>query len=248
LSIATLLTSFLPFSIPFTQAPQSEDDAPIPSHSPLPNKPELLGLFSPLEITSSTSPPSKPSNSKSPIIQLHTITLTSPNALLNAKLGLTISSSAEEANAPTVSNLNIQDLSLWAKHEIGPSIEAYAKTGDIGSVGYSLARYWEISLKRAYCWSKLCRQYPHLIRDIDHVASKDTKQKGKRKRGATRENYAQDEIRRHLGRSYLTFKDGHAELRISWAISLDWSGEIESRISSKTSFPMICMFYKTHNV
>jgi hypothetical protein len=239
LSISTLLTSFLPFSIPISQTTPVGDKTPVPSHAPLPNKPELLGLFSPLEISCSISPPSKPSNASSPIIQLHTISLSSPNGLLNARLGLTITSTAEEISTPTVSNLHIQHISLWAKREIGSSLETRAKTGDIASIGYSLGRYWEISLKRAQCWAKLCQQFPQLIRDVEYITDKDAAQGRKRKREA----YSQDEIRRHLGRNSVTFKDGYAELRISWVISLDWSGEVESRVSSRASFPIICMFH-----
>lgn len=33
-------------------------------------------------------------------------------------------------------------------------------------------------------------------------------------------------------------KDEYADVRISWALSIDWSGEVESKISAKSSFPM----------
>jgi hypothetical protein len=263
--LSTLLTAFLPFSIPLPDLPPAYEETaedPIPSHAPLPATPELLTLFTPLSVSSIISPPSKPLDSTAPISQLHTLTLEVPSALLTATLALTISSDPMDPQNPTISELKVRNLSSWADREVGDWIRQREAECDVAAIGYGLGRYYTVSLKRAECWVKLCRTFPHLIPGLPpfESASGTSAAKGSVARGKRRARDMDDdqqgsegddiqqaisgtELSRHLSRDSLTIQSKQVALRISWPLSFDWTGEIQSRVGAKATFPSICKLF-----
>jgi hypothetical protein len=164
---------------------------------------------------------------------------------MNAKLALTIASSASASHTPSVSSVEIATLSPWVKREIGPWLNDRAKEGDIVNIGYALGRYWEISVKRASCWVKVCRKYAHLVQDVNS----ETVKAGKKRKATLSDEQSLSiaDVQKHLGRNSLTFKDGYAELKVTWPLSMDWSGEVESRLSATAAFPIFCKSYVWDN-
>lgn len=164
--LSQLLSSFLPFTKPLAHrtepAPPASND-PVPSHAPLALDDPLpyLTLFTPFTITSSisTTPETSTAPSPQPPTLLHTITLTSPSSLLSATLHLHISPNPE----PHIKRLNLAALSPWAESEIGAWLRRRAAENDVGGVGWALGSYWELATKRAGCWGRCERAWPHLL-------------------------------------------------------------------------------------
>ncbi|KAE9978700.1 hypothetical protein EG328_001372 [Venturia inaequalis] len=236
--LSSLLTSFLPFSIPGQQSePPLDQDKAIPSHLPVPQSDPmpLLTLFTPLKFTSIISPPSK-SASRDDVLQTHHITLKGPSSLLACDLDLTISSSTEEGEAPRVGSLVLSNISPWASVEAGPFLQKRAAEGDVNTIGYALARYWDISMKRAQCWSRCCKEFRHLLAlskelqstiEEEEVSTLDIAKPSKR------------ELLPHLGRQFLSFETKSVVLRIEWKLCFDWTGEVESIVSAKAALPRV---------
>jgi hypothetical protein len=239
LPVSTLLTSYLPFSIPLQETPSSvDDDTPVPSHAPLPDTPRLLNLFTPFNTTSILSPPSKPSKTESQITQLHTITLTIAS-FFSCTLAMTVASTPGKDERPTVSNIDISHLSPWAEREVGAWARARALEGDIHGIGYGLGRYWELNIKRAQVWTRIMSDYSHLnpravgiLSDLDQ--QQDAKSNGKRKRSDGELDVEQ--LAKYLGRDVLICGDGVCEMRIHWSLGFDWTSEIESKVNLRLTF------------
>lgn len=237
--LSSLLTSFLPFSKPVKPSELSlNQDKPVPSHLPVPQSDPLplLALFTPLKFTSTINPPSK-ATSRDDIQQSHQIMLKGPASLLSCGLDLTISSSPEEDEAPRVGSIILSNLSPWASGEVGPFLRNRATAGDINTIGYALARYWDISMKRAQCWSRCCREFRHLLAlskelqstiEEEEVSTLEVAKPGKR------------ELLPHLGRRFLSFETKSVVLRVEWKLGFDWTGEVESIVSAKAALPRVC--------
>ncbi|TID24991.1 hypothetical protein E6O75_ATG04196 [Venturia nashicola] len=236
--LSSLLTSFLPFSIPVKPSvPLSDQDKAIPSHLPVPqsNPLPLLTLFTPLKFTSAINPPSK-SGSRDEIQQIHHITIKGPASLLSCELDLTISSSPEENETPSVGSLTLSNLSPWASAEVGPFLRKRAKEGDINTIGYALARHWDISMKRAQCWSRCCKEFRHLL-----ALSKELQPTTEEEEASSLEiaKPSKRDLLPHLGRQFLSFETKSVVLRIEWRLNFDWTGEVESIVSAKAAFPRV---------
>ncbi|KAF2429208.1 hypothetical protein EJ08DRAFT_680164 [Tothia fuscella] len=260
--LSALLTSFLPFSIPIEAPATVLSKEVIPSHAPLKEADPLplLSLFTPLTMTSTMNPPTKPHSTNESFQQIHNITLSGPASLLTCNLNLTIESDPTNPRNPTVQNLEIQQLSPWAKREVGEWFTAKAKEGDIAALGYALGRYWDISSTRAQCWSKCCKEFGSLVTCATeeeetgalNVQQLKQKKRGKRaQKGASVEEdvemgegeediaevkMSKKELFKHLGRKVIVLKSDEVVLRIGWDVDFDWTGEVESSISAKAAF------------
>ncbi|QDS75614.1 hypothetical protein FKW77_006589 [Venturia effusa] len=238
-TLSSILTSFLPFSIPVRQPESSlEQHKPISSHFPVPQSDPIptLTLFTPLKFTSTISPPSKPTSVRHGIKQTHHITLKGPASLLSCDLDLTISSSPDEDEHPRVDSLVLDNLSPWASAEVGPFLERHANEGDINMIGYALARYWDVSVKRAQCWSRCCKEFRHLL-----ALSRDLQSTGDEEEVSTLEvaKASKRDLLPHFGRQALTFETHSVVLRIEWTLLFDWTGEVESMVGAKAALPHV---------
>lgn len=239
--LSSLLTSFLPFSIPVQQPePSSDQDKAIASHLPVSQSDPLplLTLFTPLKFTSTIKPPSR-STSRDEILQIHHITLKGPASLLACDLDLTISVSTDEGEAPRVGSLILSSISPWASAEVEPFLQKRANEGEINTIGYALARYWDISMKRAQCWARCCKEFRHLL-----ALSKELQTPAEEEEVSALEvaKPSKRELLPHFGRQFLSFETKSVVLRIEWKLNLDWTGEVESIVSAKAALPRVCRF------
>jgi hypothetical protein len=228
-TINSLLNAFLPFSLPTPQVADQFDPSTLASHHPLPPTPELLGLFSPLALTTSISVPA--STGSTIFSQLHTLKLSSPHALLTATIEMTVLSSHDES--PKIENLHIRHISPWVSHEIGTWLTETAQTGDLPSIGHALGRYWEISVSRARAWTRVCRQFGSLMSPPMTATKNGISADGP---------ITVQDLTPHLGRISLRLKDDHVDLKLCWALEVDWAGDLLSKVGARGTFPVICKF------
>lgn len=244
-TLSSLLTSFLPFSIPLLQPESTLNEIkPIPSQFPIQQSDPLplLTLFTPLKFNSIIDPPSNPSSSTEAIKQTHHITLTGPASILSCNLDLTVSSSPTEPGAPSVESLYMSNLSPWVSAEIGPFLQKRANEGDINTIGYALARYWDINLKRAQCWSRCCKEFRHLLtlsKELHGRTEEEEEVSSLRLPAPSRR-----ELLPHIGRQFLLFQTSSVVLRIEWKLDFDWTGEVESVVSAKAGLPKVCRLFR----
>jgi hypothetical protein len=241
--LSSLLTSFLPFSIPLKQPePSLDQEKPILSHFPIQQTDPLplLTLFTPLKITSTISPPSTPSSPSDSIKQTHNITLSGPASLLSCKLDFTVSSISFEPEIPSVDSLSLSNLSYWASQEISLYLQKCADEGDINAIGYALGRYWDISVKRAQCWSRCSKEFRHLATLSEGV--RDTAIEEEEVSTLEPPVFRKAELLPHLGRQFLVFQNEDVVLKVEWKLEFDWTGEVKSVISAKAALPQVCKF------
>jgi hypothetical protein len=242
--LSSLLKSFLPFSIPIQQPdPSFDKEKPIFSHFPIQKTDPLplLSLFTPLKVSSTINPPTTPSSPSDAMNQTHHITLSSPASLLTCSLILVVSSTPDEPGNPSVDSLTLDNLSPWASQEIGLHLQKRALEGDTSAIGYALGRYWDMSMKRAQCWSRCSKEFRHLVSisnepqgtvvDEDEVSTLEPL------------SFHKTELLPHLGRRFLLFKSSSVILRVGWDLDLDWTGEVESVVSAKAALPQVCRFF-----
>jgi hypothetical protein len=210
-------------------------------------------------MTSILNPPTNPQSASESFKQKHEIMLTGPSTLLSCTMDLTISSDQADPGNPTVDSLHIRNLSPWAKREVGSWMEERAEEGDISVIGFALGRYWDVSVTRAQCWMRCCRELGHLVTCATD-AQRSEKEKEQKKRGKKTQRQIDDdeemldtnevqtpakslskrELHTHLGRQELILENDNVILRISWHIQFDLTGEVESVISAKAAFPKAC--------
>jgi hypothetical protein len=271
-SIFKSIASFLPFARrprPPKAAPSK--DSPIPSHLPVPLEDQLphLQLFTPLKLSSTiTILPSKPptnttTSAPSPILQNHTITLSTASGLFSARMNMIV-----DTSRLSVSSLSITTLDPSAEAELGHwARERASGKGilgrDVSAICWAMARWFEVATKRAKFWCEV-------ERDLGSEAGrrKSTarlKRIGKKKkRAGTRTGEDLDDVYEEGGaidgegtkttkwtrkqllpqmrRTNLVLTGDGVELRIEWNIVFDWTGEAESIISASAKIPASCKF------
>lgn len=119
---------------------------------------------------------------------------------------------------------------------MSPFLQKCANEGDINTIGHALARYWDISIKRAQCWSRCCKEFRHLLalsRELQPSAEEEV---------STLEiaRPSKRELLPHFGRQFLSFETKSVVLRIEWKLDFDWTGEVESIVSAKAALPRVC--------
>jgi hypothetical protein len=233
-SLSSLLTSFLPFSVPTAaisgpRVSSEEEDEQLLSHAPLKEDDPLPmnALFTPLTITSTTHAPTSTPSSHS-IKQKHSITLASPGGLLTCKVDMTVASEPGSDMVPTIERLEMCELSSWARSEIGDWADKRCQERDIATLGYGLGRYWDISVKRAQCWIQIQKLFPALTSSTSLPEDQEAA------------NMSKKQLLLHLGRASLELKDAEVVLRIGWRLGFDWTGEVESAVAVETGVPGGC--------
>jgi hypothetical protein len=174
-------------------------------------------------------------------------------------LDLTISSKPSDSGNPTVEALEIRNLSPWVKREVGDWLVARADEGDISAVGFALGRYWDVSMTRAQCWVRCCKELGDLVTCAteNHRSEKanEKKKRGKKARSQVDEDeeleevinspreplrLSKRELHAHLGRQELVLKNDDVVLRVSWNLQFDWTGEVESVVTANAACPQVC--------
>ncbi|KIW08103.1 uncharacterized protein PV09_01041 [Verruconis gallopava] len=240
-SLSSLLTSFLPFSVPVSrslkESEHSKNEDFIISHQPLKEKEPLplSSLFTPLNIESNTSSP-VPVPDSHKLRQKHSVVLSSPGSLLTCSLDVTIISEHGADSTPSVENLVVKDLSFWAKEEIGTWIDQKCKEGDLAAVGYGLGRYWDVAVKRARCWMVCRKEFAKFVPG-DSLVDDETVKSDEVDLGAEHTKLSKKALLSTLGLSSLILQNEEVVLKIPWRLQFDWTGDVESIISAEASFP-----------
>ncbi|KAI9776965.1 MAG: hypothetical protein M1835_005369 [Candelina submexicana] len=264
--LSLTLSAFLPFSKPLPSRPRKPappPSGPIPSHQPLdlPDPLPYLKVFTPLDISSTTTLLPSPT-STSPLLQQHAITLTSPQKLLTANVRLIANTSTH-----TITSLALTSLSPWADPELGTYLRdlqlSPMSNKDISLLSHAIATYYTLASHRASCWATLSHEYSHLLSNSSPPQStKYPTALTSHPSNIVAEEDAEEEVsgvsftpstpttiipsRRilltHLPRSTLQFQstDKTITVLISWRISFDWTGEAQSQVAATTSLPSIC--------
>jgi len=226
-ALSSLLTSFLPFSLPAKGLPtpptSPEQQKRLASHQPLEEKDPLplSSLFTPLSIASTTHAPSQPDSEFARMSQKHSITLTSPGSLLSCSMDLTISSDPLNASAPTIKSLELTDSPAWAALDLGTWLDGKCEEGDVAAIGYGLGRYWDVATKRAQCWMQCQKEFPHLLPDQsggDVSAAGDTSTNP-----STATTFSKHELLPNLGRQALVLQSSDVIFQVSWKLQFDWT-------------------------
>ncbi|KAF2396221.1 hypothetical protein EJ06DRAFT_585465 [Trichodelitschia bisporula] len=217
--LSTLLTSFLPFSLPAPSPPPTMSD-PIPSNSPLSPSLADLRAFTPFTITSTPHPPEGTS-------QTHTITLISPASLFTTTLTLLITHPTPQT--PTLTTLTLPPLPRWVG--ISPFLSARAKARDINVLVHALGRWWDISLRRAAVWSTITTNHPALVVPPSPPGPEsDSNVRVFR-------DYAARTLAPHLGQQRLVLARGAVQVAISWVLYCDWVGDVRSELDAEARVP-----------
>ncbi|MCJ1386155.1 hypothetical protein MMC17_009281 [Xylographa soralifera] len=257
-SISFRVAQFMPFSKPLAsrKQPDSISSLPLPSHYPLQLEDPLphLRVFTPLTINSVSS--LVPSSDRSqPWLQHHNIALTSPGNLLRVEMYLSVNAADQSVNS-----LALQSLSSWAKSELDAWLNDQVAAGDLPMIGWACGRYWEVAHLRARCWRSCYQQFRGLIPaaialqtstfsvGVDTV---DSKQEVSLADGAEIDvndfedmedlnsdlGTSDSGVRSKLGQQSILFSAFGVSFLVTWRISFNWTGEIESHISACASFP-----------
>lgn len=218
---------------------QDDQDDPIPSHHPIKEKDPLplLQLFTPLTMTHGVSPPTVSDSNSQEVLQQHIVKLASPGNLLTCQVKFTIASSAAAPEDAHISAVEAADVSPWASREIGKCLTERAAECDVALIGYGLGRYWDIATRRAQCWIRIAKSFPELIDLPGNDAGKENANPKDTAGKRLKDVFSRKELARHIGRSSLLLQSSNAHLLLSWKLSFDCTGEVQSSVSARAGFP-----------
>ncbi|KAK8212514.1 hypothetical protein IWZ01DRAFT_269387 [Phyllosticta capitalensis] len=153
--LAAMLASFLPLAKRMhpPSPPTDEPERPMPTHEPidLEDPYPYLSLFTDFQFTSSVSMSDLDQ-------QIHAVTMRSPSSLLKLNLNLAV-----DITTKHVQRLEILRLSNWASRELGTYIAKASEENDLGAVCSATTSYWDLAVRRATCWARCHREFPHLL-------------------------------------------------------------------------------------
>ena len=125
--------------------------------------------------------------------------------------------------APTsqvISDIRVLGTTASTASELAPWLQADAKERTSTSIGKSIGQYLEESSLRTRCWTQCMNEYPGLVKAITETHSR----------------LEEAQFLSHGGQS-LCLERSSANVAIEWHISFTDDGDVDSKISSKTSVP-----------
>ena len=143
------------------------------------------------------------------------LVLTSPMQLLQAKLRVTM-----DGADMMVTGLNILEISQWAHRELGTWFALLNGNKNLSAVGAAFGHYYVVSKERAECFRESEQEFRTVLDN-----------------GTRAMSINKQDPTSYLGRQTLTFSRGPVALEISWLVSINDEGEVESLISAKAQFP-----------
>ena len=148
-----------------------------------------------------------PSTRNDVLLQRQEVVLLSSEHSLEAKLQFTMNVSDQ-----TVVQLQLLELSPWANQELGTWLRLFPEGKDVSTIGRAFGRYSEVSRDRTQYFRDTHREFATLL------PSEKT---------ATYEP----------GLQTLSFTRDLVTLKITWVVSINNDGEIETQISAAAAFP-----------
>ncbi|KAF2086790.1 hypothetical protein K490DRAFT_57687 [Saccharata proteae CBS 121410] len=258
--LSSVLTSFLPLAKPVPlPTPPPEDEEPFPSHEPISLQDPIphLRLFTDFTYESKI----RLDKAKTPLYQIHTMTMRSPGQILNTSYEMTLDSSDSK-----IIDLKVLSISPWCCNELITWIKCRAQEKDVSGLCWAVNSYWDIATKRAQCWTRCRGQFANLLEAgaLAQKAGPGARDKSKKNRqqhndpetiedeeeevsgiGAdlgspstgNRMAMTRTDLIHDLGRDSLVLCRDPVRLKVSWRIKFDWTGEAESVISADAALP-----------
>ncbi|KAK8160495.1 hypothetical protein BKA80DRAFT_275191 [Phyllosticta citrichinensis] len=228
----------------------------MPTHEPveLDDPYPYLSLFTNFKFTSSVTM-SKLDQ------QVHSISMLSPSSLLEVDFDVAVDIASKH-----VQRLEIHNVSNWASRELGSYISKASVENDLGAVCSATSSYWDLAIRRATCWARCRREFPHLMSHQGR-GEQNTSGSSTRKNSDNQETpasiaaqdeeeeevsgimmdsvvqelgerpYSKTDLIPFLGRHQLLLRSNQVLLRITWRIQFDWSGEAQSMIRADAVVP-----------
>ena len=135
--------------------------------------------------------------------------------LLQAKLQVTM-----DRTDLMVTGLNILEINQWAHRELGTWFALLNGNKNLSAVGAAFGHYYIVSKERAECFRDFEQEF-QVVLDSQTVAT----------------SINQHDLKSYLGRQTLTFSREPVALEISWLVSINDEGEVESLILAEPKFP-----------
>lgn len=135
--------------------------------------------------------------------------------ILQAKLQITL-----DGTEQIVTGLNILEMSPWAHRELGTWFTLLNGNKNLSAVGAAFGHYYLVSKERAQCFQGSEQEFRDLLDNRTSATS-----------------IGHQDLISYLGRQTLTFSREPVALDVSWLLSINDEGEVESLISAKANFP-----------
>lgn len=203
------LAKFLPFSI---KARPPEPRSPSPKNKDVDQVLDLDMLettAAPFTITTSDTS-LLPSQVDDNILQQQDVTMSTPQQILTCDLQLSANIATQQ-----ISDLKIQALSSWAEPELGSWLRQSREKTELAALGRAFGRYWEVAKLRDKCWISCKQDFRSLVINFPESNSPLF----------------------YLGMQDLVFARSNVQLKVTWRISLNDQGEVESHSSAYPRFP-----------
>ena len=134
---------------------------------------------------------------------------------LQAKLQVTV-----DGTEQIITGLNILEMSPWAHRELGTWFTLLNGNKNLSAIGAAFGHYYVVSKERAQCFQDAAQEFRALLDNRTLATS-----------------IGHQDLIAYLGRQTLTFLRDPVVLDLSWLLSINDEGEVESVISAKANFP-----------
>ncbi len=157
-----------------------------------------------------------------PILQSQIINIHSESESLTTTLVATV-----DITSQTVTHCQVLTLSSWAEEELGSWLRGVRQDISLASIGKAFGSYLITCMERLQCWSDTARDVSHLFVNISnfeglplHASDADPGQ-----------------ITVLLRQPECVLTRGSVILRITWRISINEEGHVDSDVSAHPQFP-----------
>lgn len=250
-------SAWLPFSNP-TQTGPKEESLPAPqSHHPIPmtaaEELPFLQILTPFTITSTGTPLSATDMETN--TRRHTISLRAAShpALFSAQLSLAV-----DLSDFSVSDIKVLRLDPNAEPELGPFVDDLltrtdrALAGNVGVVCWAMGEWYRVAVRRAAFWRELFAEVEsevveenvgELWRRRGAVVARGVEESVDERLTSVKKGSAAD-LLPYMGTVAATVPLGiYGEgvmVRLRWGISLDWTGDAQSKVDVAVGVPGHC--------
>ena len=165
-----------------------------------------------------------------------------------------------DVSTQNITKLVIQEMSPFAESELGPWIRARAVERDLTAIAWAMGRYWDIAVIRARCWSICEKKFGQLlpftgvnsIKNLVHperdagkaISLPDDNHcdlrndvSGLDGQSNREEPISKAQLQFHVRRQSISFTRDNISLLVTWRISFDWVGEVQSNLNACVGYP-----------
>ena len=208
LTLTQRLAKFLPFAI-VSHSPESRFPPPKTNgvNHTLDSDTMQIAVTPFINISNASLLPTTADND---FLQRQDVLLSTPQESLKCDLQITTN-----INAHQITKLETQALSSWAEPELGSWLRGPREKMEVAVLGRAFGRYWEVAKIRGKCWMSCKQEFTNLVANAPESNSPLL----------------------YLGMQDLIFARSNVQLKLTWHISLNDQGEVESHSSACPRFP-----------